>query len=638
MTQSYTAKHIDVLKGLEAVRARPGMYIGSTGITGLHHLVYELVDNSIDEHMAGHCDTISVTIDADRVTVSDNGRGIPVDIHKEEKISALELVMTKLHAGGKFDKDAYKISGGLHGVGASVVNALSAYCKVAVHRNGRLFTQEYKRGIPVHRVKSQQGDTEHGTTVEFVPDDTIFETVLFNYSTLAARMQELAFLNKGVTIQIADNRTDTPTSNIYQYSGGLSEFVMHLLAKKKPLLDTPIYFETLKDEAIVEIGLCYCDGFSEVIYSFANNIRTPEGGTHLTGFKMALTRAINDLLKRSSSKEAKKFNDLLTGDDVREGLIAVVSVKIKEPQFEGQTKGKLGNTEVQSIVAAAVFEQLISFFDVHPKLAERVVAKNLLAARARIAAKKAREVTRKKAILDFGGLPGKLADCSEKKPERSEIYIVEGDSAGGSAKQGRNRRFQAILPLWGKMMNVEKTQASKVVTNEKLQPIIASLGTGVGSDFNIEKLRYHRVIIMADADVDGSHIRTLLLTFFYRYMRGLVENRHVYLAMPPLYKFKAGKTEEYAYDDQELEKMVARHKEKSGAIKYHIQRYKGLGEMNPEQLWSTTMNPDTRKITQINLSNIEKAENIFTTLMGEAVAPRREFIEANALHVSNLDI
>lgn len=645
MGESYTAKQINVLKGLEAVRTRPGMYIGSTGINGLHHLVYELVDNSIDEAMAGHCTEISIVIHPEgRVVVADNGRGIPVDKHAGEKISALEVVMTKLHAGGKFDKAAYKVSGGLHGVGASVVNALSASCTATICRNGKLFTQSYARGIAQGAVKSTPApaDASTGTTIEFLPDDTIFETIDFDYSTLAARMQELAFLNKGVGILITDRRQKKEISNTYRYSGGLLKFVEHILAHKKALLEEPVYFETTQDEVIIEVGMTYCDSFNEVMYTFVNNIRTREGGTHLTGFKIALTRTINDLLKRSTSREAKKFSDQFTGDDVREGLIAVISVKVKEPQFEGQTKGKLGNTEVQRAVAVAVWERLIAFFDIHPKLAERVVAKSLLAARARVAARKAREITRKKSLLDFGGLPGKLADCSERSPERTEIYIVEGDSAGGSAKQGRDRRFQAILPLWGKMMNVEKTHVSKVLTNDKLQPIIASLGAGVGEEFDISKLRYHRVIIMADADVDGSHIRTLLLTFFFRYMRELVENNHIYLAMPPLYRLKAaggGKGgEQYAYDDDELERLIAEHKDRKQDVKYSVQRYKGLGEMNPAQLWETTMNPQTRKITQIRLPDIEYADETFSILMGEAVGPRREFIESSALKVSNLDI
>lgn len=639
MTESYTAKNIGVLKGLEAVRTRPGMYIGSTGIDGLHHLVYELVDNSVDEAMAGHCDDITIVIDSgNRVVVSDNGRGIPVDTHRGEKISALEVVMTKLHAGGKFDKNSYKVSGGLHGVGASVVNALSTHCKAMVRRNGRIYTQEYERGVPVRALSSIPGGETSGTTIEFVPDDTIFETLAFDYATLATRMQELAFLNRGVRIHIADRRREKEVSATYQYSGGLLKFVEHAVGSKKSILDTHIHFETEKDEVLIEVGMTYCDGFNEVMHSFVNNIRTREGGTHLVGFKMALTRSINELLKRSSLREAKKFTDQFTGDDVREGLVAIISVKVKEPQFEGQTKGRLGNTEVRGAVAAAVAENLIAFFDLHPKIADRVVAKSLLAARARKAARTAREVARKRSVLDFGGLPGKLADCSEKSPENAEIYLVEGDSAGGSAKQGRNRRFQAILPLWGKMMNVEKAHVSKVLTNEKLQPIIASLGAGVGDEFDLGKLRYHRVIIMADADVDGSHIRTLLLAFFFRYMPQLVENNHIYLAMPPLYKIKVGSHEEYAYDDDELERRLAVHKSKKPNFKYTIQRYKGLGEMNPGQLWDTTMNPQTRKITQIHLPDSEKADQIFSILMGEAVGPRRQFIESRALTVSNLDV
>lgn len=637
MSASYSAKQIDILKGLEAVRVRPGMYIGTTGIAGLHHLVYEVVDNSVDESLAGFCNEIDIQIQkGNEITVSDNGRGIPVDKHKEG-ISALELVLTKLHAGGKFSKDVYKVSGGLHGVGVSVVNALSKYCKVTVFRNKRIYTQEYERGKPRTAVKSTQGSDKTGTIVHFIPDDTIFDTVAFNYKTLATRMQEFAFLNKGLKLSIADNRSEqSPLANVYQYSGGISEFVNTLMATKKPLIKEPIYIETTRQEVVIEIALSYHSGYDENILSFVNNIRTTEGGTHLTGFKVAITRSINEILKHS--KESKKFNEQLSGDDVREGMVAIVSVRVKEPQFEGQTKSKLGNSDVQGIVSAAAAEGLIAYFDIHPQVVDKVVAKCILAARARIAARKAREITRKKSSLDIGNLPGKLADCSEKNPLKSEIYIVEGDSAGGSAKQGRDRRFQAILPLWGKMMNVEKTREDKVITNEKLQPIIASLGAGVGKDFDIDKLRYHKVIIMADADVDGSHIRTLLLAFFFRYMQELIAENKVYLAMPPLYKLTYKKKEQYAYNDEELQALIKDIDQQNEVKTYTIQRYKGLGEMNPGQLWATTMNPETRKITQIKLENARRAEEIFNILMGELVAPRREFIEKNALRVSNLDI
>ena len=639
MSEQYSAEQIKVLKGLEAVRTRPGMYIGSTGEYGLHHLVYEVVDNSIDEALAGHCDNITVELlPGGGATVRDNGRGIPVDTHSEG-ISALELVMTKLHAGGKFQKSAYKVSGGLHGVGISVVNALSKWCRVVVHRGTQEYTQEYSEGKPKGPIQQKKATSKkRGTEVSFVPDDTIFDTTEFNFNTLARRFRELAYLNKGIRIDFIDARDGAgeKKQQTYQFFGGIKELVGKLAENKKPLLAEPIHIEVTSNDVHVETALIYHRGFDEQLHSFVNNIRTGEGGTHLTGFKMAITRCINDCLKQT--KEGKKFDGQLIGDDAREGMIAVISLKMKDPQFEGQTKSKLGNSEVQGLVASAVGDALSTYFDIHPKVLNEVVAKCLLAARARVAARKAREVARKKSLLEIGNLPGKLADCTERKPENSELYIVEGDSAGGSAKQGRDRRFQAILPLWGKMMNVEKTRIDKVITNEKLQPIIASLGAGVGDSFELDKLRYHKIIIMADADVDGSHIRTLLLAFFFRYMRPLVENNHVFLAMPPLYKLSWGKKEEYAYDDAELSKKIKQLESTKENPKYSIQRYKGLGEMNPDQLWNTTMNPETRMVMQINVPDIQEADNIFTILMGDEVAPRREFIEKNALQVSNLDI
>ena len=635
MKEQYSAESIQVLKGLDPVRKRPGMYIGSTGPDGLHHLVYEVVDNSIDEALAGECSTISVTLDkGDIVTVQDDGRGIPVAIHAGEKVSALELVMTRLHAGGKFDKKSYKVSGGLHGVGVSVVNALSEWCEAIIHVDGTIHTQRYHRGIPDGPVVSN-GKTEiHGTIVRFHPDPKILDSTVFNYDTLSNRLRELAFLNKGVLITINDNRLPTPKSHEFRFEGGVKEFVQFLNKNKTTINREPIYFESERDGVLVEVAMEYNDGYSESMFSFVNNINTREGGTHLIGFKSALTRTFNDFLKRS--KHAKKLDESLSGDDVREGLTAVLSVKVPEPQFEGQTKGKLGNSEVKGIVESIVNEALTAYFDKYPEDVSRILEKTVLAAKARDAARRARELTRRKSFLESAGLPGKLADCSERDPRKCEVYIVEGDSAGGSAKQGRDRQFQAILPLWGKMLNVEKTREDKVLANEKLQPIIAALGTGVGTDFDLSKLRYHHVIVMADADVDGSHIRTLLLTFFYRYMRELLEHGHIYLAMPPLYKVSLGKDVRYAYDDADRNRIIADMNGDSAKIS--TQRYKGLGEMNPEQLWSTTMDPKGRRMMQVQLEDAVEAEEVFTTLMGEQVAPRREFIEKNALAVSNLDI
>lgn len=560
MPSNYSAENIQVLKGLEAVRKRPGMYIGSTGPEGLHHLVYEVVDNSIDEALAGYCSEITVVIDKENVVeVTDNGRGIPVDMHPGENVSALEIVLTRLHAGGKFDKDTYKVSGGLHGVGVSVVNALSEWCHVSVHRDGKVHEQTYRRGVPEKPVEVS-GDTKlNGTTVRFRPDDEVFESITFSFDILSQRLRELAFLNKGIRIVIEDRRLPQEKKHDFKFDGGVKEFVQYLNRNKSKIHKEPIYFEATRDDVEVEIGIEYNDSFNEVVFSYVNNINTREGGTHLIGFRSALTRTLNDFLKRS--KLAKKMEENLSGDDVREGLTAVLSVKVMDPQFEGQTKGKLGNSEVRGIVESQVNESLTHYFDENPKEVEAILEKTVLAAKARQAARKARELTRRKSFLESTGLPGKLADCSERDPSKAEVYIVEGDSAGGSAKQGRDREFQAILPLWGKMLNVEKTRIDKVLTNDKLQPIITTLGGGVGSEFEIEKLRYHKVIIMADADVDGSHIRTLLLTFFFRYMRELVENGHVYIAMPPLYKVSFGKLEEYAFNDAERDRIIGEIKE-----------------------------------------------------------------------------
>jgi DNA gyrase subunit B len=636
MQENYSASNIQVLKGLEAVRKRPGMYIGSTGPEGLHHLVYEIVDNSIDEALAGHCSEITVSLEpGNQIIVEDNGRGIPVDMHPVEKVSALEIVLTRLHAGGKFDKDSYKVSGGLHGVGVSVVNALSVECRVYVHKEGSVYFQEYKRGIPLEPVKVIDTTDKHGTVVTFIPDDEIFESTTFSFDVLSQRLRELAFLNKGITITITDNRIPTPKQHIFHFDGGVKEFVQYLNKNKVVIHKEPIYFEVERDSVVAEIAIEYNDSYNETLFSFVNNINTREGGTHLVGFRSALTRTLNDFLKKS--KLAKKMDESLSGDDVREGLTAVVSVKVQNPQFEGQTKAKLGNSEVKGIVESIVNEQLAHFLEVNPDVANGILEKSVLAAKARAAARRAREMTRRKNFLESTTLPGKLADCAEKDPEKCEVFIVEGDSAGGSAKQGRDRSIQAILPLWGKMLNVEKTRIEKVLNNDKLMPIITTLGCGVGPTFDLTRLRYHKVIIMADADVDGSHIRTLLLTFFFRYMTELVERGHVYIAMPPLYKVSYNKRIEYAYNDAERDKLIESF-EVEDKEKLNIQRYKGLGEMNPEQLWDTTMNPDTRNIMRVTLEDAVAAEDIFTTLMGELVAPRREFIEANALFVSNLDV
>ncbi len=638
MQTNYSAQDIQVLKGLEAVRKRPGMYIGSTGPDGLHHIVYEVVDNSIDEALAGYCNVIDVTIEQGNIIkVTDDGRGIPVDMHPTENMSALEIVMTKLHAGGKFNKDSYKVSGGLHGVGVSVVNALSKWCEVTVYREGRVYYQAYDRGAPREDVRIIGDNDSGGTIIRFKPDEKIFESIEFSYDILSNRLRELAFLNKGITVTITDERLLQPKVRKFCFEGGVKSFVEFLNKAKKPLHKEPIYFEATKDMVEIEVAIQYNDSYNENIFTFVNNINTREGGFHLVGFKAALTRVFNDVLKKS--KYVKKFNEGgFSGDDVREGLTAILSVKMPNPQFEGQTKTKLGNYEVKGIIESLVNQKISDYFDEFPDVVDVILQKAILAAKARIAARNARDMTRRKSFLDTAGLPGKLADCSEKDPAKCEIYIVEGDSAGGSAKQGRNREFQAILPLWGKMLNVEKSRAEKVLANEKLFPIIAALGANAGKDFDVSRVRYHKVIIMADADVDGSHIRTLLLTFFFRYMPELIERGYVYIARPPLYRIiKSGKTY-YAFDDRERLKILKEIgvTEKDSAVA--IQRYKGLGEMNPEQLWSTTMNPDTRLNIQIRLEDAVEADTIFSMLMGEEVEPRRQFIEENALLVSNLDV
>ncbi len=633
--KDYTAKNIQVLKGLEAVRKRPAMYIGDVTSKGLHHLVYEIVDNSIDEAMAGYASEIIVTINKDEsISVEDNGRGIPVDIHPIEKKPAVEIIMTVLHAGGKFDKNTYKVSGGLHGVGASVVNALSKWCKVEIYRDKKIYTQSYERGIPTSELKIVGTTEKRGTKICFLADDEIFHKVSYKYDVLANRMRELAFLNKNLKITIRDKRSGAEET--FQFEGGLKAFVEYLDENRTPLHKDPIYIEGEKDGIPVEIAMQYNSTYTENILTYCNNVNTIEGGTHLSGFKSALTRTINTYAQKYN---LLKNNDkiTLTGEDVREGLTAVISVKVPEPQFEGQTKTKLGNSEVRSAVETLVNEKLLEILEENPSISKPIVEKAISAARAREAARQARELTRRKTALDSSSLPGKLADCSSKDPSETELYLVEGDSAGGSAKQARDRRFQAILPLKGKILNVEKSRLDKILGNDEIKTIITAIGTGIGSDdFNIEKLRYDKIIIMTDADVDGAHIRTLLLTFFYRYMGELIQQGKIYIAQPPLYKIRNGKNEFYAFDDEEKERIVKELGVDEG--KLVIQRYKGLGEMNPEQLWETTMNPDTRTVLQVSIENAMEADQIFSILMGEEVAPRKKFIEENAQFVRNLDV
>lgn len=635
----YGADQIQVLEGLEAVRKRPGMYIGSVSVRGLHHLVYEIVDNCVDEALAGYCTEINVQIEPGNIiSVQDNGRGIPVDIHPKTKISAAETVYTKLHAGGKFGGDSgYKVSGGLHGVGASVVNALSTWVEVTIQRDGGIYEMKFERGKTIEPLKRIGDSDKTGTKVRFLADDTIFETLEYEYEVLENRFREMAFLTKGLKITIEDLREETPKKAEFHYEGGLSSFVEFLNKNKEKINAKPIYIE--KDgEVPIEIAIQYTTAYSENIYSFVNNINTIEGGTHLEGFKRALTKTFNDYAK--SHNLIKEKNGNLQGEDIREGITAVISVKVKEPQFEGQTKTKLGNSNVTGIVQSVVNEEFSAYLEENPTVAKSILEKCISASRAREAARKARELVRRKNALETSTLPGKLADCSEKDAENCEVYIVEGDSAGGSAKQGRDRKFQAILPLWGKMLNVEKARADKIYGNDKLNPVILAIGAGIGADFDITKIRYGKVIIMADADVDGAHIRTLLLTFFFRYMRPLIENGNVYLAQPPLYKlYKKGMTDIYCYTDEDLDESFKELAEKGIARdQINIQRYKGLGEMNPEQLWETTMNPETRILVKVKLEDAIKADEIFTILMGDDIGPRRQFIESNAKFVKNLDI
>jgi DNA gyrase subunit B len=632
--QSYDESQIQVLEGLEAVRKRPGMYIGTTSSRGLHHLVYEIVDNSIDEALAGFCSHIEVTINEDNsITVVDNGRGMPVGIHPKMGRSTIEVIMTVLHAGGKFGGGGYKVSGGLHGVGASVVNALSEACEVTVTREGKVWQQKYSRGNILGDV-TQIGESDgHGTKTWFKPDHEIFETTEFEFEILQSRLRELAFLNKGIRITLADKREGQENVETYYYEGGIKEFVNYLNRNKDVLHPEPIYVEGEKDGIIAEVSLQYNDGYTENLYSFANNIDTIEGGTHLVGFKTAITRVINDYAKKFG--HIKESDKNLSGDDVREGLTAVVSVKISEPQFEGQTKTKLGNSEVRGVVDSIVTEGVGTFLEENPAVGKIIIDKALMAARARDAARKARELTRK-SVLERSTLPGKLADCSSKDPMECEIYIVEGDSAGGSAKQGRNRKFQAILPLRGKILNVEKQRLDRILNADSIRSMVTAFGAGIGKDFDVSKLRYNRIIIMTDADVDGAHIRTLLLTFFYRYMRPLIDEGHVFIAQPPLYKISKGKKEVYAYSDEELESALNEMGGKDSSV--DIQRYKGLGEMNANQLWDTTMNPEERILLKATVEDAIAADEIFTILMGDKVEPRREFIQKNAKKVSNLDI
>ena len=624
----YGAESITVLKGLEAVRKRPAMYIGDVSSRGLHHLVYEVVDNSIDEALNGNCTYISVMINKNgSVTVSDDGRGIPVEMHAEEGKSALELVMTVLHAGGKFDKKTYKVSGGLHGVGVSVVNAVSKLLEVKVMRGGKVYYQKYSKGIPQCEVKVVGDSTETGTVVTFLPDDEIFNTTEYSFETLTSRLRELAFLNKNLKIILSDERDGKEKT--FQYEGGIVQFVKHLNKNKNPIHEEPVFVSKQHDGIGVEVSLQYNEGYQENIHSFVNNINTVEGGTHYSGFATALTRAINDYIIKNKVADTR-----LGGGDVREGLTAIISVKVPEPQFEGQTKTKLGNSEVKGYVDTSFYEEFVNFLGENPSVAKRIIGKCVSAAKAREAARKARDLTRRKSALDSASLPGKLADCQSKDPTLSEVYIVEGDSAGGSAKQGRSRKTQAILPLRGKIINVEKARLDKIFANNEISAIITALGAGIGEELNIEKLRYHKIILMTDADVDGAHINCLLLTFFYRYMRPLVENGYLYIAMPPLYKVTKNKKIHYVYNEDELTKLF----EEIGKEGYTLQRYKGLGEMNPEQLWDTTMDPETRLLQQVTISDAAQADEMFSVLMGEEVLPRRNFILENANLVRNLDI
>lgn len=630
---SYDAKDITVLEGLSAVRKRPSMYIGSTGSRGLHHLIYEVIDNSIDEAMAGFCDNVLVVLNKDNsVTVVDNGRGIPVKKVEKFNKPAVEIVLTKLHAGGKFGGEGYKVSGGLHGVGISVVNALSEKLGVEVRRDGHIYRQDYKRGEPVTGLIKGEKTQTHGTAITFYPDREIFEEIDYKFEILASRMKEMAFLNKGLKITLVDVRGESEKKEIYQYEGGIVDFVKYLCEKKDVLHKKVIYIKNKVDDHEVEIAMQYTDGYSESIFSFANNINTTEGGTHLSGFKGAITRTINDYARSNNILKEKEEN--LSGEDIREGLTAIISVKLKDPQFEGQTKTKLGNSEIKGFVESTVNAKLSEFLGENPAIGRTIVNKCMEASRARAAARKARDLTRKKSLLESSSLPGKLADCSINDPKYCELFLVEGDSAGGSAKQARDRRFQAILPLKGKILNVEKARLHKILSSEEIQAMVTAMGSGIGEDFDIGNARYHKVIIMTDADVDGAHIRTLILTFLYRYMSELIEAGYVYIAQPPLYQIKDGKEVSYAYSDKELENIKKKFEDK----KMTVQQYKGLGEMDPEQLWETTMNPEIRTLLKVEIEDALIADDVFSTLMGNKVEPRREFIEKNAKGVSFIDI
>jgi len=631
----YTSRQIQVLKGLEAVRKRPGMYIGSTASRGLHHLVYEVVDNSIDEAMAGYCSEIRVTVhEDDSVTVEDDGRGIPVDEHPTEKVPGVEVALTTLHAGGKFDKQSYKVSGGLHGVGVSVVNALAERLEVEVKRDGHLWRQSYERGLKTDDLEEVEATDETGTRITFKPDTEIFTVTRFNFDTLSSRLRELAYLNRGTHITLVDEREEETREEVYHFEGGIVEFVEYLRGNKKPLHDDVIYVEGVQEEVEVELAMQYTDGYNEDTFTFVNNINTHEGGTHLTGFKAALTRTINSYADKNSL--LKKGDPSLSGDDVREGLTAVLSVKVMEPQFEGQTKTKLGNSEVRGIVESLVNEKLATWLEENPSAGRSIIDKAVQAARAREAARKARDLTRKRSALETGILPGKLSDCSVKDPSMSELYLVEGDSAGGSAKQGRDRAYQAILPLKGKILNVEKARIDKILSNDEIRAIITAIGTGIGEEFELDDARYHKIVIMTDADVDGAHIRTLLLTFFFRQMQELIEAGYVYIAQPPLYRVSRGSQEHYCFTEDERQEIVERLKSNGG--KPSVQRYKGLGEMNPDQLWETTMNPEKRTLLRVTIDDATEASMLFDRLMGDDVEPRREFIEENARYVKNLDV
>lgn len=630
----YGADQIQVLEGLEAVRKRPGMYIGSTGPRGLHHLVYEVVDNSIDEALAGNCSEIYISINPDgSVTVKDDGRGIPVEVHPKTGLSTLETVLTVLHAGGKFGGGGYKVSGGLHGVGVSVVNALSDWLIAEVSRDGKVYRQEYKRGVPTGKLEVvSESSKKSGTSITFMPDASIFDEIEFKYETLEYRFRELSFLNKVIKIEFEDKREGQEESKTFHYTGGLVEYIKYLNRTKTPIHDQIIYVDKITNDCTIELALQYTDAYTENIYSFANNINTHEGGVHLSGFKAALTKCVNDYARRNNILKEKDPN--LSGEDIREGLTAIVSVKLPDPQFEGQTKTKLGNTFMRGLVDSIANEEIGAFLEENPSVAKLVIEKCLRAQRAREAAKKARDLTRRKNALEFTSLPGKLADCSEKSPEKSEIFLVEGDSAGGSAKSGRDRNIQAILPLRGKILNVEKSRLDKILSSDEIKNMITAFGCGIGDDFDPEKLRYHKIVIMTDADVDGAHIRTLLLTFFFRYMRPLIEGGYVYAAQPPLFKVKKGKKEYYAFSDNELSSLL----DEVGRQGADVSRYKGLGEMNAEQLWETTMDPESRTLLQVTIDDAIMADEIFSMLMGDKVAPRRDFIEANAKYVTNLDI